>query len=355
MKLIIVATPQAKGHHKSYFELCVNSLIKKEHSVVSITQEKHDIQVNKQYYIQNNMGTRRLSEYLKMVKELRNIIEIARPDAIHIQCGDNFYRFMGIGLSFLKKYRTFFSFHQYRNKIVKPLYFKLLGNLSKGCMVHSEILKTHLEEWHIPNVNYVRWPQTVKMKQYPTEVAKEFFGINKDSVVLAYIGGTGYVKGLDILLESLKGLEIDFTLLIAGVELDFKKDFITSICEGYKNKVKLALKYLTDDELNYAFCAADYIVLPYRKSFEAGSGILTNAVWMRKPVIAADRGELGKVVKNNELGYLFEPENKKDLRVKISNAIKSKYVWNQMAEKYREAISPEYFMDRYNEMLTISN
>ena len=172
MKIIIVATPQAKGHHKSYFELCVNSLIKKEHSVVSITQEKHDIQVNKQYYIQNNMGTRRLSEYLKMVKELRNIIEIERPDAIHIQCGDNFYRFMGIGLSFLKKYRTFFSFHQYRNKIVTPLYFKLLGNLSKGCMVHSEILKTHLEEWHIPNVNYVRWPQTVKMKQYPTEVAK---------------------------------------------------------------------------------------------------------------------------------------------------------------------------------------
>ena len=29
MKIIIVATPQAKGYHKSYFELCVNSLIKK--------------------------------------------------------------------------------------------------------------------------------------------------------------------------------------------------------------------------------------------------------------------------------------------------------------------------------------
>jgi glycosyltransferase involved in cell wall biosynthesis len=146
----------------------------------------------------------------------------------------------------------------------------------------------------------------------------------------------------------------DFKILIAGSPFDYEpKDISDMVMKfGLEDKVILRLGYISDEELPLYFFAADCVIFPYRKIYTGGTGpLLKEAAMFKKPVIVSDVSEMGRLVKNREMGLVFEPENAGDLARRIreflqtpggkrrewgENAFNAANTWEKMAKQYLE-------------------
>jgi glycosyltransferase involved in cell wall biosynthesis len=120
------------------------------------------------------------------------------------------------------------------------------------------------------------------------------------------------------------------------------------------NSVYWLEKYISADEAAEIFKIADAIVLPYKKSFHAQSGILNLAIGYEKPCIVSDVGGIGETVKHYDLGEVVRPEDVQDLTRGIRalfkdnrdfgfNRCKEENSWGKVCDKligvYEELLS----------------
>jgi glycosyltransferase involved in cell wall biosynthesis len=92
------------------------------------------------------------------------------------------------------------------------------------------------------------------------------------------------------------------------------------------DRVRFDLSRVPDDLLPVYFQAADAVVLPYRRSYLGTSGVLQHAAWAKKPVITADVGELGDLVRQHGLGVVVEPEDPRQLAEVIQRYLRERKV-----------------------------
>ena len=64
--------------------------------------------------------------------------------------------------------------------------------------------------------------------------------------------------------------------------------------------------FFSESDIQKYYKAADYIIIPYDKSFYASSGVLAYAVSMGKPIVATSHGLIGARVADNFLGFVYE-------------------------------------------------
>ncbi len=344
MKILFVATPECGGHHFPYFEAllgCVDEAI--------LVTEKISNRVKCRQYCEEglNFGTKSFKEYLKVIAFIRRISKQEKPDLVHIQCGDNFYRFFGAGLNSLACKRVVMTFHHMRRGKLRDISFKkIFGNISAG-VVHTESQKKMLESMGIKNVVHIEYPQFNKVSAVASDKAKEFFGLKKNRICLAAIGSTRDDKGVDILLCALQKVKTPFQLLIAGAEGSINKEKIVELISTYKECTIPYIKYLSEEELVMALNAADIITLPYRKCFDGASGPLVEGVALGKMIIGPNHGSLGNIIEGNHLGYVFESENVTDLTKTIENALASNWKPDDKYVAYKDALKPERFREAY--------
>ena len=143
------------------------------------------------------------------------------------------------------------------------------------------------------------------------EEAKEKLQLPKEVPILLFFGTLSWDKGLDLLLESVKYIEKDFRLVIAGPPRYFMRSNVAAYKKQLNDPTKIIerVKYIPEEELSYYFLSADAVVLPYRKVYKGTSGILQRASAAGKPVIVTDVGEIGKIVNKHSLGIVVEPES----------------------------------------------
>ena len=151
-------------------------------------------------------------------------------------------------------------------------------------------------------------------------------------------------------MSALKNVETDFYLLVAGKAEAFDEKYIQNETETYKERIRLRLKYLSDEEVNMAMVASDIIALPYRKSFDGASGPLAEGVTLGKMILSADHGSLGNLVKTNHLGITFQSENISDLSRALEESLKGEWKPDKEYRNYQESLSPEYFLEKYRQL-----
>jgi glycosyltransferase involved in cell wall biosynthesis len=185
------------------------------------------------------------------------------------------------------------------------------------------------------------------------EEAKSFLKIIDEKIIL-FFGFIRDYKGLDILLEVMSILKekLNLKLLIAGEFYSNKEKYLNQI---EKLRIKDSLLMFTDfiptSEVKYYFSASDCVILPYRNATQ--SGIVQIAMNFRKPVIAANVGGLGEVIKEDETGFIVEKENPQ----KLAEAIQKFYRENKEnlfvsnIEKEIEKYSWEKFVEGMLESL----
>ncbi len=139
--------------------------------------------------------------------------------------------------------------------------------------------------------------------------ARSFLKIKAEKVIL-FFGFIRDYKGLDILLEAISLLKdkLDIRLLVAGEFYSNKEKYLSLIDKlDLKKNLLMFTDFIPTSEVKYYFSAADCVILPYRDATQ--SGIVQIAMNFRKPVIAANVGGLGEVIKDGETGYIVDKEN----------------------------------------------
>lgn len=192
----------------------------------------------------------------------------------------------------------------------------------------------------IPHGNYLPF-----IHKKDKELSRGKLSLPKNKKVLLFFGQIKKVKGLDVLLKALVKLERDdFVLLIAGKvwkdDWEGYQDYINK--HNLNNKVISHIRYIADDEVDDYFSSADFVILPYRETFQ--SGVLLMAMsYSVVPVVSNIKG-MTDIVVNEKNGFVFEPESEKSLadtlgkvldigdlssyQNTISHEIQNKFDWN---------------------------
>ena len=173
----------------------------------------------------------------------------------------------------------------------------------------------------LPDLVYMPGEDTSK------QACRVRLGLPQDRIVLLFFGELRESKGPDVLLEATHLLPAEVFVLFAGAPAgsfsarDWEQEVRT---QGLEGRVRLDLGRVPDDLVSIYFQAADAVVLPYRRSFLATSGVLQWAAAAMKPVIATDVGEVGDLVKRYRLGLVVEPENSKRLAEAVGQYVRER-------------------------------
>ncbi len=152
----------------------------------------------------------------------------------------------------------------------------------------------------------------------PSEADRRAFrarlGVPEARMVLA-VGQFIPRKGFDVLLRCAKELPPDVGVYLAGAE---PADDYRAMAEGL-NHVHF-VGFLTKDELNAYFRAADVLALPTREDMW---GLVVNeALSNALPVITTDRCVAGlELVRDGENGYLIAPDDADALLASIRSVV----------------------------------
>ena len=148
-----------------------------------------------------------------------------------------------------------------------------------------------------------------------------------DSNFMLFVGRFSKSKGIDILIDAIYNLkeeltDLDFILVIMGVDFGFQKEMLQKI-EQYKinSLVKIIVNPSREDVIS-SYNESEFLILPSR--WELSPLVPLESFAFKKPVISTDCHGIPYTVKNNENGILVKPENSKDLGNAIVKLIKNK-------------------------------
>ena len=150
--------------------------------------------------------------------------------------------------------------------------------------------------------------------------ARRTLGLPRDGAVFLHFGGNHSEKDFEVIFRAAKDLSQPYKLLFAGkVDSVGQTNSPSKLVKKYGlgQDVVIVNKYIPEEEMPHYFCAADAVILSYRKHFKRVSGVLSTAAQFNLPVIASDVREIGEAVRNYKLGLTFEAESAQSLREAI--------------------------------------
>lgn len=343
MKLALVDT-SVTGHHVPYIQALSNLA---DETIAILPAELPTLGIPQRLCAFPRGSKRRLSDFLKWEKAVRRIVDQEKPDIVHFLMGDDFYRFFGAGLGLFARYKVVVTLHWTRGGFAGKLSTRCIAWHADSVVVHSEYIQQKLCSHGIRNAVHIEYPQFGTIF-YPMEEARAHWQLRQDIPVIACIGGTRHDKGLDILLEALGKVNKPFQLLVAGKAEHFSEAYIREHTQSYSDCVHLHMRFLTDEELASAVCAADVIALPYRRKFDGASGPLGDGVVHSKMIVGPNHGNLGDTISRNHLGYTFETENPDSLAEVLNRALGEKWEPDELYAEYQKMISADRFQARYS-------
>tara|TARA_B100001287_G_scaffold251189_1_gene232220 strand:- start:550 stop:1668 length:1119 start_codon:yes stop_codon:yes gene_type:complete len=130
---------------------------------------------------------------------------------------------------------------------------------------------------------------------------------------ILFFGFIRKYKGLDFLIEAMSNKLINerkIKLIIAGEFYENEKYYKQKIHDlNLSKSIIIFDHYINNNEVSKYFCAADIVVQPYLSATQSGISMI--ALHFNRPVLATNVGGLSDYIKNNQNGYLIEPNSKK--------------------------------------------
>jgi len=178
--------------------------------------------------------------------------------------------------------------------------------------VHSNRTRSHL----VRRLGATRVDERVVVVPDPAKApppmsrgeARRDLDLPPDAPILLFFGETRPDKGADLLLDAIAGGGA-WTTVIAGESGAVGEAEAEACRRSLREPARLITRFgfVSDDDANRYFRAADAVVLPYRSSFKGTSGVLQRAAASGIPVIATDVGDVGPSVRQAGLGIVVRP------------------------------------------------
>jgi glycosyltransferase involved in cell wall biosynthesis len=210
-----------------------------------------------------------------------------------------------------------------KDSLLNRITLKIQYRLADYIFVHTEKMKTDLVQEFDVRANRIGViPYGINNAVPNTELfpleARRRLGISAGQKTVLFFGNIAPYKGLEYLTSAFQqafATRDDYLLIIAGWPKNCESYWSAirqSITEDVqKGRILLKDEYISDEETEVYFKAADVLVLPYRYIYQ--SGVLFLGYSFGLPVLAADVGSLKEDIIEGETGLVFKPEDPADL------------------------------------------
>lgn len=250
--------------------------------------------------------------YFQRIKSIIKIIWKEKPNVVHYHFGRLVYVLSPLLYIFFPQIKQLYTIHCEVLALKKVERFFM--NLSLNCMdlviCVSEGVKAGLVRNYKDRKKIIVSYLGVEKKTIKDLELKSKLHIDKNTIVLASIGFSIDVKGLDILAQSIANLnKIDgmppYIILIIGLSQIEEKRFFEILrqLDITEHFISVGIRNDIDDFLNIA----DIYLQPSRT--EAISLSIMEAMHYGLPIIATNVGGIPEVCINGENGFLFEKED----------------------------------------------
>lgn len=346
---IILFDLQTSGHHIKYASYLIRYLTEQGDKVTFITWKPcklinllQNLPITIKYIVgsnEENFGGNIIKTKWQLIKGFKYCFKLANiqhVDIVHCLYFD--YSEIPLYLC-IKKYKcrswklftTLFSpyfIHESKERVMFMRYFyhklkcKIIMILLKrkeinGLFTHSERIRKKIlalcdDNSFYQNINVIPDP-IESLPNISQKSARDYLGLIQKKTIILFFGILNHRKGFDVLLKAVPLIEKEVYILAAG-KLDeslIKEEEL----QRYKQSLQkpecliLHLKYIEEKDIAKYFLASDAVIIPYHSHFKGTSGVLNYATVAGKPLIASNVGEIGYIVRENNLGILIEPES----------------------------------------------
>lgn len=206
------------------------------------------------------------------------------------------------------------------NRVTLHIQYKLCDHL----FVHTELMKRELMlDFRVDAGRISVIPfginSTVPRTDLSEEQARRRLGLSAWEKVVLFYGNIAPYKGLEYLVEAVAQLSTtmpDLRLVIAGRpkgQAEYWKLIERRIeAADLRDRVTLRIEYISDEDTEVYFKAADVLALPYLQIFQ--SGVLFLGYNFGLPAVATDVGALADDVEEGRTGYIAAPADAASLR-----------------------------------------
>lgn len=174
---------------------------------------------------------------------------------------------------------------------------------------------------------------------------------------IGYAGRLVPEKGLDILVEAVRGMSLPVELLVVG-------DGPMRPWLEAQDLGRARLRLLTGvkhGDMVSAYAQMDVVVLPSRTTLswaEQFGRVLVEALWCEKPVVGSDSGEIPWVIESTGGGLIFPEGDDHALAALLTKLWSSPALRTDLGRQGREAVQHQFSVsavaDRLEQLLTAS-
>lgn len=282
---------------------------------------------------------KKIVRHLRLYGRLMHYAATAKPRLFHILWQNKFqlfdrtllmlyYRLLGKKIVFTA-HNVNTAQRDGKDSLLNRLSLKAQYALADHIFVHTEKMKAELlSAFRIRKETVSVIPFGINDSVPDTRLtpveAKQRLGVKTSEKTILFFGGIRPYKGLEYLVAAFQQIaqrNESYRLIIAGEPKKEAAEYWRQIKETIERKQSASqviqhIRYVTDDDTEVYFKAADVVVLPYTVVFQ--SGVLFLAYNFGLPVIATDVGSLRDDIVEGETGYLCRSGDAADLARAIS-------------------------------------
>jgi len=205
----------------------------------------------------------------------------------------------------------------------------LLYKLSDEFFVANENERYKLQSYFNRSKNYIHIIRhgvysMFDKHRYDNVAAKKKLNISDKKMIL-FFGQIRAHKKLSLLIDAvnrLKKMRNDYILYIVS-DLHLSSPKITQYLKEAKqklgNRIRIVSRYLSSDNIELYFKAADVVVLPYERVVQ--SGVLFLAVGFKRPFIITKSFYEADAVLGKKIGYVSKDNTSEELAILVNNVL----------------------------------
>lgn len=291
------------------------------------------------------------NDYFKGTKTIKAIKKQHKIDFIY---SNTLAVLLGFFYCFFHKTKHIWHIHEIiESPTIFTKFFRFfLNNSTNSVLIHNSIATANF--WKCKGKTQVIWNGIATFPKIKTEeketIRKTILNANTE-IVFALVGRISRWKGQMLLLDSFHELiktHQNIKLVYIGSAPPNQEHFLDALKEkitGYDLTKNVEIIPFQEN-INQLWQSIDIAVVPSTEPEPFGL-VAIEAMFAKKPVVAANHGGLMEIVVNNETGFLVEPNNKMALKEALEKLINNPELRATFGEKGLQRASENFSIENY--------